>query len=67
LSALLSSPLYLVSNGSPALSHEKGIKASDLASQTELIHLRILPVANRLSTEKLHASLIGKKCKRLRN
>ena len=50
-----------MSNGSPALSHEKGIKASELASQTELIHLRILPVATRLSTEKLHASLIGKK------
>ena len=58
---LLSSPLYLVSNGSHALSHEKGIRASDLASQTELIHLDVLPVATRLATEKLHASLIGKK------
>jgi len=56
---LLSSPLYLVSNGSHALSHEKGIKAADLASQTELIHLHVLPVATRLATEKLHASLIG--------
>ena len=33
---LLSSPLYLVSNGSHALSYEKGITAADLASQTEL-------------------------------
>jgi hypothetical protein len=56
---LLSSPLYLVSNGSHALSHEKGIKAADLASQTELIHLHVLPVATRLATEQLHASLIG--------
>jgi hypothetical protein len=56
---LLSSPLYLVSNGSHALSHEKGIKAADLASQTELIHLHALPVATRLATEQLHASLIG--------
>ena len=56
---LLSSPLYLVSNGSHELSHEKGIKAADLASQTELIHLHVLPVATRLATERLHASLIG--------
>ena len=56
---LVSSPLYLVSNGFHALSHEKGIKAADLASQTELIHLVILPVATRLSTEKLHATLLG--------
>ena len=56
---LLRSPLYLVSNGSHALSHEKGITAADLASQTELIHLHVLPVATRLATEKLHASLIG--------
>ena len=56
---LLRSPLYLVSNGSHALSHEKGITAADLASQTELIHLLVLPVATRLATEKLHASLIG--------
>ena len=56
---LLSSPLYLVSNGSHELSHEKGIKAADLASQTEFIHLHVLPVATRLATERLHASLIG--------
>ena len=56
---LLRSPLYLVSNGSHGLSHEKGITAADLASQTELIHLHVLPVATRLSTEKLHVSLIG--------
>ena len=56
---LLSSPLYLVSNGSHPLSHEKGITAADLASQAELIHLNILPIDTRLSTEKLHASLIG--------
>ena len=56
---LLRSPLYLVSNGSHALSHEKGITAADLASQTGLIHLHVLPVATRLATEKLHASLIG--------
>ena len=56
---LLSSPLYLVSNGSEALCHEKGITAADLASQTELIHLHVLPVVTRLATEKLHASLLG--------
>ena len=56
---LLRSPLYLVSNGSHALSHEKGITAADLASQTGLIHLHVLPVATRLATEKLHARLIG--------
>jgi hypothetical protein len=56
---LLSSPLYLVSNGAHAISHEKGITAADLASQTELIHLHVLPVATRLATEKLHASLVG--------
>ena len=55
---LLSSSLYLVTNGSHALSHEKGVTAADLASQTELIHLHVLPMATRLSTEKLHASLI---------
>lgn len=48
-----------MSNGSHALSYEKGITATDLASQTELIHLNVLPVATRLSTEKLHASLLG--------
>jgi hypothetical protein len=56
---LLSSPLYLVSNGSDVLCHETGITAADLASQTELIHLHVLPVATRLATEKLHASLLG--------
>jgi hypothetical protein len=56
---LLSSPLYLVSNGSDVLCHETGIIAADLASQTELIHLHVLPVATRLATEKLHASLLG--------
>jgi len=56
---LFSSPLYLVSNGSNALSCEKGITAADLASQAELIHLHILPIATRLSTEKLHARLLA--------
>ena len=48
-----------MSNGSDALCHETGITAADLASQTELIHLHVLPVATRLATEQLHASLIG--------
>ena len=48
-----------MSNGSEALCHEKGITAADLASQTELIHLHVLPVVTRLATEKLHASLLG--------
>ena len=56
---LLSSPLYLVSNESHVLSHERGITAADLASQSELIHLHVLPVATRLTTEELHVSLIG--------
>ena len=57
---LFRSPLYLVSNGPHALSHDRGITAADLASQSELIHLNILPIATRLATELLHTSLIGK-------
>ena len=56
---LLKSPLFLVANGSHALCHDKGITATDLASQAQLIHLDIIPVATRLATEKLHASLLG--------
>jgi hypothetical protein len=56
---LLNSPLFLVANGAHALTQEKGITATDLASQTQLIHLDILPVATRLATEQLHASLLG--------
>jgi hypothetical protein len=57
---LFRSPLYLVSDGSHALSHEKGVNAADLASQSQLVHLNVLPVATRMATEKLHASLLGK-------
>jgi len=56
---LLNSPLFLVTNGAHALSQDKGITAADLASQAQLIHLNILPVATRLATEQLHASLLG--------
>ena len=42
---LLNSPLFLVTNGAHALSQDKGITAADLASQAQLIHLNILPVA----------------------
>ena len=56
---LLRSPLYLVCHGSHELSCDKGIAAADLASQAQLIHLNILPVATRLATEQLHASLLG--------
>ena len=56
---LLNSPLFLVTNGAHALSQDKGITVADLASQAQLIHLNILPVATRLATEQLHASLLG--------
>ena len=56
---LLNSPLFLVTNGAHALTQDKGITAADLASQAQLIHLNVLPVATRLATEQLHASLIG--------
>ena len=56
---VLNSPLFLVANSSHVLSHDKGITAADLASQSQLIHLNVLPVATRLATERLHASLLG--------
>ena len=56
---LLNSPLFLVANGAHALTQDRGITATDLASQAQLIHLDIIPVATRLATEQLHASLIG--------
>ena len=56
---LLNSPLFLVANGDHALTQAKGITATDLARQARLIHLNVLPVATRLATEQLHASLLG--------
>jgi DNA-binding transcriptional LysR family regulator len=56
---LFRSPLYLVTNPAHVLSDEKGLTATDLVAHTRLSHLNVLPLATRLATEQLHASLLG--------